>query len=839
MNSSASFNYTFPLPNGLHARPASFIEETVKSYSDAITITNLRNNKEADTRSVLSMIASDIALNDPVLVEVTGDQAESTLNQFKSFLETEFLACDEPLEVVKDKRQKPLPHMLRDEPLQSLRGVSVSPGLARGIPLVLGEPRLVLNPETLEKADGHEEQARFDQTRQQLQAQLEHQVETSGGEEKAILKAHLSLLGDEKLVSSIAEGINAGSSILSAILTTQEHFTQVLESSRSEYLQERALDIRDLCSKLIVMTYGADSFEKTDTELTTDTVCIAGSLAPSQFLSLDRTRLKGLVLEAGGTTSHTVIVARSFGIPVMVGVEGARTLAAEGAQVIMDANLGLLISNPSEKVARFYDLEQSKQERLNLRRQKYVDQAAVTLDGHLMEVAANIASAEEAEAAFAQGAEGVGLFRTEMLYMDRTEPPCEEEQFETYRKAVTAANGKPVIIRTMDIGGDKPVDYFNIGTEENPFLGYRAVRLYPKYLKLFETQLRAILRASHYGQCKIMVPMVATLAEAKWLREVFNQIVETMKLEGVEHNPDVQLGIMLEVPSCAFIIDQLVRYVDFFSIGSNDLTQYLLAADRGNSKVEHLYDSLNPAFLRLLQHVVSEAHKAGAWVGMCGEFAGNPEHLPILLGLGLDEISLSAPRILEIKEAISQLTLADSKALLEQVLQLETSEAVLEHLQSAVQQQEALPILAEHSIIMNADCRSKGEVIKTLVDNLDINGRVSDVVGAEQAIWEREAISPTMLGFGIAIPHCKSDSIAVNSISIMKLAEPILWNEGDPVMTDTVFMLTVRASEAGSVHMQIFAQLARRIMRGAFRDSLAACTSEQELLEFISSELEL
>ncbi|KEQ18489.1 phosphoenolpyruvate--protein phosphotransferase [Endozoicomonas numazuensis] len=839
MNSSASFNYTFPLPNGLHARPASFIEEAVKSYSDSITITNLRNNKEADACSVLSMIASDIALNDPILVKVTGDKAESTLNQFKVFLATEFLTCDEPLTVVEDKQQKPLPHMLRSEELQSLRGVSVSPGLARGIPLVLGEPRLTLNPETQEKAPVTEELARFDESRQHLKAQLEQQAEVSAGEEKAILKAHLSLLCDQKLISSVSEAVTNGASILSAVLKTQEHFVQVLESSSSEYLQERALDIRDLCYKLIVETYGEDSFEKTDTQLTTDTVCVASSLAPSQFLSLDRSFLKGLVLEAGGTTSHTVILARSFGIPVMVGVEGARTLAADGRQVIMDANLGLLISNPSESVTRFYDLEQNKQERLSKRREQYINQRAVTLDGYHVEVAANIASAEEAEVAFAQGAEGVGLFRTEMLYMDRIEPPCEEEQFEIYRKALTAANDKPVIIRTMDIGGDKPVDYFNIGTEENPFLGYRAVRLYPEYLNLFHTQLRAILRASHYGQCKIMVPMVATLAEAKWLREIFNNVIESLKVEGVEHNSDVQLGIMLEVPSCAFIIDQLVRYVDFFSIGSNDLTQYLLAADRGNSKVEHLYDSLNPAFLRLLKHVVTEAHKAGAWVGMCGEFAGNPEHLPILLGLGLDEVSLSAPRILEVKEAISQLTLEDSKAVLEQALNMETSEEVSELLQNACQKKEVMPILAEHSIIIHAECRTKAEVIKTLVDNLDVNGRVSDVLGAEEAIWEREAISPTMLGFGIAIPHCKSDSIAVNSISIMKLAEPILWNEGDQVMTDTVFMLTVRASEAGSVHMQIFAQLARRIMRGAFRDSLGACTSEQELLEFISGELEL
>ncbi len=839
MNTTVSFNYIFPLENGLHARPASFIETKVKNYKDCITITNLKNNKVADTRSVLSMIASDIALNDELVFEVCGDNADSTSEHFRHFLDTEFIHCDQAIEAVGQHQKKPLPYMLQNVELNSLNGLPVSAGTAEGKAMILGKARLTLDPVTVEKGNTQEERRRFNQARENAIIKMEQQVTSAKHEEGEIIQSHLSLLNDEKLIHSILNKIEAGDSILSAILESQNHYEEVLNNTSSEYLRERVLDIQDVCTKLIEAVYGENSFEKNDHQLNDQAICIAETLTPSQFLAMDRRLLKGLVLEAGGTTSHTVILARSYGIPVIVGAEHACDFVNADESVILDANLGMLIKQPSKTVCRYYELEQVRQARLLKRREKYIHKKSTTLDGHHLEVAANIASAEEAEAAFSQGAESIGLFRTEMLYMDRSEPPCEEEQFEIYKKALVAANNKPVIIRTMDIGGDKPVDYFNIGKEDNPFLGYRAIRLYSDYLPLFETQLRAMLRASIYGRCKIMVPMVATLSEARWLRETFNHVVSTLSAEGVAINANVELGIMMEVPSSAFIIDQLVKYVDFFSIGSNDLTQYLLAADRGNRKVEYLYDSLNPAFLRLLKHIVDAAHQSGVWVGMCGEFAGKPEHLPLLLGLGLDEISLSAPNILEVKETISLLTAENSKEILTQALNKETSEDVATLLQQSLQERKSMAVLAEHSIIVDADCHTKAEVIKTLVDNLHVNGRVSDLDATEAAIWNREAISPTMLGFGIAIPHCKSDAVAASSISIMKLAQPILWNEGDTVKTDTVFMLTVRENEAGNTHMKIFAQLARRIMRETFRNSLAACRDKQELLTFISNELDL
>ena len=843
MNKKITIEYRFPLPNGLHARPASAIMEQVKPLGCSVHITNLRNQKTANASSVLSMISCDIALGDQCLISIEGDSDNlpGVAQQLQQFLNGDFYHCDEVLtELTATDDKKPLPYMLQQEPMRRCQGLSVSPGFGTGKAMHLGEPVLVLSADSVAQGSIEEEHQRLAQVREQLLAVLKQEVQRSDGQQQAIVRAHLALLEDQELVSHLTQGLRAGLSVLGAVLATQQHYEQVISGTSNHYLRERVLDIRDICSGLIITAYGPDSFEATEQNLTEDTVCIASHLTPSQFLALDRSYLQGLVLESGGSTSHTVILARSFGIPVLVGVEQARQQIPAGETCILDASNSLLIANPSPLVCRYYQLEQDKLARLSARRQRYLNDQAQTTDGHFIEVAANIASAEEAASAFANGAEGIGLFRTEMLYMDRTGAPDEEEQLAMYSQVLQCAGDRPVIIRTMDIGGDKPVDYFGIGAEENPFLGYRAVRIYPEYLDHFKTQLRAICRAAVNGQCKIMVPMVATLAEARWLRAISNEVIAELTEQQIAHNPNVPLGIMLEVPSCAFIIDQLVRYVDFFSIGSNDLTQYFLAADRGNDGVEHLYDSLNPSFLRLLKHIVDEVHKAGSWVGICGEFAGDPDHMPLLVGLQLDEISLGAPRIPEVKEVISTLNTEVCKALLVQAMAEETADDVrillARHRQVSA---DDLPILTSETILVNADCRNKSEVIKTLIDNLLVNDRLLDVQEAETAIWEREGMSPTMLGFGIAIPHCKSNSIAANTISIMKLKEPVLWNEGDEMLTDTVFMLTVRASDAGNTHMKIFAQLARRIMRDEFRTALATCQGQQELMSYISQELEL
>ena len=833
-----SFEYRFALPNGLHARPATALMMMVKSLGCKVHLTNLRNNKIGNADSVLSMIACDIACNDNCLVTLEGDSCQESEKKLRNYLSGEFLTCDEALPEVQEG-QRPLPYILQQQEMNYHRGVAVSGGIGRGEIIRLGEPVLQISCESVEQGTVAEESAKLERARQRLMTIMEKQAQRASAEEKAVNEAHLALLCDQELTDSLMQGVANGQSALGAILATRSHFEAMIAESTNQYLRERVLDIRDVCQRLIEETYGPDTFTQVDTTLTSNSICIADHLAPSQFLALDRNYLKGLVMAASGSTSHTVILARSFGIPVLTGVSEGDIIAV-GTDCIIDAQNNILIVQPTEPVLRYYDLEQQKLERIAQRHQRYLTDKAQTTDGFSLEVAANIASAVEAETAFAQGAEGIGLFRTEMLYMDRGQAPSEEEQFTIYRDALKVADGRPVIIRTMDIGGDKPVDYFSIGDEENPFLGYRAIRLYPEYLAEFKAQLRAILRAAVYGNCKVMIPMVSSVAEARWVRETYNEVLVSLVEERVVHQRDVPLGMMLEVPSCAFIIDQLVRYMDFFSIGSNDLTQYFLATDRGNARVEKLYDSLNPAFLRQLKHIVDEVHKAGSWVGMCGEFAADPAHMPILIGLQLDEISLGAPRIPVVKEAISTLELSHCQAILAEAMTLETAEEVRVLLREKRQNAAImLPILTKETICVDADCQSKAEVIKTLIDNLEVNGRLANSTGAEAAIWEREGISPTMLGFGIAIPHCKSDHIAANTISIMKLKQPVLWNEGDEVLTDTIFMLTVRASDADNTHMRIFAQLARRIVREEFRTSLAACTSVDELMSYISQELEL
>ncbi len=833
------FNFTFPLPNGLHARPAAFIEEAIREYECDITIINNRNNRQANTASVLSMIASDILINDVCTVVVSGEKSSEEARTFKAFLTGDFLHCDPETRAMNPSSEgTPLPCMLRDDLALSSRGICVSAGIGQGKLIHVNTSRLRLTPEAITKASIAEEKIRFLQAKAALCQTLERQLTSASHEQLEVIKAHLALVQDQQLTAEITECIANHASILHAILTTQAKYSEQLASSSSQYLRERVYDIQDVCAQLIEEVYGKDSYDHPDTVLTEDSICVASHLTPSQFLSLDRRLLKGLVLGEGSETSHTIILARSFGIPVVSGLDLSGIGKEHNEAVILDAHLGLLICTPSQQVQRYYALEHQKTERVKQRRSTYITRQTLTREGVRIEVAANIASAHETEAAFACGAEGIGLFRTEMLYMDRDQPPAEQELYEAFRKTLSVANGRPVIIRTMDIGGDKPVAYFDTGQEENPFLGYRGVRIYPEYLSLFKDQLRALLRASAHGPCKIMVPMVSSLTEARWLRETFNEVMAELREAAMEFDASTPLGIMLEVPSCALIIDQLAQCIDFFSIGSNDLVQYYMAADRGNKRVQPLHDALNPSVLRLLKHIVDQCRKAGRWVGLCGEMAGSSRNLPLLVGLGLNEVSMGGAVILESKECISHLSAKSCRLLVEQAIMLETGDevnALLDRFHSEGAEQ---PMLSEQTIMTGAQCQSKAEVIKTLIDNLELDGRLVDRHRAEEAVWDREAVSPTMLGFGIAIPHCKADSIKTNSISIMKLKTPILWNEGDEQLTDTVFMLNVRASDAGSMHMKIFAQLSRRIMRPVFRRALAECKNSQALLEFIHSEIE-
>ncbi len=565
------------------------------------------------------------------------------------------------------------------------------------------------------------------------------------------------------------------------------------------------------------------------------TICLADELTPSQFLELDKAHLKGLLLRGGGTTSHTVILARSFNIPTPWGLTSTHCCRGR-VPVQIDGTAGLLVVDPSPAVARYYQQEAWVQAQIQQQQQVWLDKPGQTEDGIRVEIAANIAHSVEAVAAFNNGAQSVGLFRTEMLYMDRPGAPSEDELYNIFCQALEPAAGRSIIVRTMDIGGDKPVAYLNIPAENNPFLGYRAVRIYEEYQALFHTQLRAILRASAHGALKIMIPMISSMEEILWVKERLAEAKQSLRVEQIPFDEKIPLGIMLEVPSVMFIIDQCCEEVDFFSIGSNDLTQYLLAVDRDNAKVTRHYNSLNPAFLRALDYAVQAAHRQGKWIGLCGELGAKGSVLPLLVGLGLDELSMSAPAIPATKARLAQLDSRACRQLLNQAMQCRTSLEV-EHLlaQFRMRQQE-VPLVSAECITLNSDWRSKEEVLKGMTDNLLLAGRCRYPRKLEADLWAREAVFSTGLGLSFAIPHSKSEHIEQSTISVARLAQPVMWGDEE---AQFVIMLTLNKHSAGDQHMRIFSRLARRIMHAEFRQALVSAQSREDIAQLLRRELEL
>jgi multiphosphoryl transfer protein len=841
-----SFEITFncPLSNGIHARPANALEEVCQPFQASIHLENLRNGQRASVRSVLGLISADVLLDDSCRITLEGDDAEQAHTRLTHFITHEFAHCDDALPESQDQLDVTLPRSLLAAQPDFVKGVSVSRGIAEGAPVLLGGLRFTDELHRIEGESGELEREKLNEGLQRLRQTLEHDVDSTraGSTEEGVLKAHLAIVKDEAFHQQLHCALQVKNSgrtpaAAQAIIKTIEHFNQCLGASANPYLQERALDIQDICSRLMRQLYG-DEVVTPIQSLTQPSVVIAANLTPSDFIALNSANLKGLVLESAGKTSHTVILARAIGIPVLVGVDGASRFSATVHCVVVDADLGVLVRNSNDAVQRYYQMEYDKAQQFERRYLPFKDVQAHTADKQRIEIAANIASAEEAAAAFAAGAEGIGLFRTEMLFMDRDAAPSEEEQFNAYRQVLDAAGHAPVIIRTFDVGGDKPIAYFNIGVEENPFLGYRAVRTYPEFIDAFKAQLRALARAACFGKLQVMIPMISCVEEMRWVRETYNDVVDKLKQDGIETAP-LQLGMMLEIPSAAFAIDQLSKYADFFSIGSNDLAQYFLACDRGNKRVDNLYSNYHPAFIRFLQKIIDDIHSAERWVGMCGEMSGDADLLPVLVGLGLDEISMSAPSIARTKAAVAGLASEECKKLLQDLMSCDDIGSVKAQLREFRRRGVQRPVLEENLIISQGQAQSRAEAIKVMADNLFLQGRVENAAAVEESLWQREEVFSTGLGFGIAIPHCKSDVILNNSISLMRLNTPIDWGSSDGQLVDTVFMLTIKESDAGDVHMKIFAQLARKIIHETFRESLKSCKDRAALMAFLTAELDL
>ncbi|CAJ1000811.1 phosphoenolpyruvate--protein phosphotransferase [Brevibacillus aydinogluensis] len=560
---------------------------------------------------------------------------------------------------------------------KTIVGVAASSGVAIGKAFVLTNPHLQI--ETVSIEDPSSEIKRLTDALEQAKAELQEISERAeremGPDKAAIFQAHLLVLEDPELVETVkgkiaAEKVNAES----ALHETAQMFIELFEQMDNEYMKERAADIRDVTKRVLSHLLGVKFAAPSD--LAEEVIIVAEDLTPSDTAQLDRRYVKGFVTDIGGRTSHSAIMARSLEIPAVVGTKDVTKEAAAGVTIILDGHEGLVIIDPTPEEIETYRKKQVEYERQKSELAKLVHTATTSQDGVHVELAANIGSVQDLAGALENGAEGVGLFRTEFLYMGRDDFPSEDEQFQAYKQVLEQMGEKPVVIRTLDIGGDKHLSYMNLPQEMNPFLGFRAIRLCLEQQDLFRTQLRALLRASAYGNLKIMFPMIATLEEFRQAKAVLEEEKQALLEKGIAVSEQLEVGIMIEIPAAAMIADLFAKEVDFFSIGTNDLIQYTMAADRMNERVSYLYQPYHPAVLRLIHRVIQAAHAEGKWVGMCGEMAGDPVAIPILLGMGLDEFSMSAGSILPARYQISRLSKEAAAAYTDTILSMSTSQEV-------------------------------------------------------------------------------------------------------------------------------------------------------------------
>jgi fructose-specific PTS system IIA-like component len=815
-------NFICPLPGGIHARPASALEEVVRPFASAVTLLNRRTQRVANGKSILAMVGTDIRQGDACVFTVNGPDERAAMAVLSAFLRDNFSACDAPLTATKTEAAAPLSPCLRDAGATIYRGQPVVPGIGRGRVVSLGKFNI---PSSLARdgvTDTAQEWRRLDGALEKLTAAYDQRLDAAKGLEAALLKVHRSIARDVEFCGTLRAAVmERRRSAAGAIETAEAQYSAMLTASGNALLRERALDIQDVCRQLLREIYGAAA-QVVEVNLTADAVVVAESLTPGQFLALDRNFLKGLVLASAGGTSHTVILARSFDIPTLAGVADCSKIPFGQQEVVVDAEAGALVMNLTAAARCYYALEERRIADRRERVQKLSAGAAATEDGERIEIAANISTAGEAVCAFESGAEGIGLFRTEMLFLDRPAPPDETEQFESYRAVLAAANGRPVVIRTLDVGGDKPLAYLSLPVEENPFLGRRAVRIYPEFETLFRTQIRALVRASALGQLRVMIPMIATVDEARWVKSIVADEQKKCAAEHIAFDPALPVGAMIEVPAAALAVDSLSRELDFFSIGSNDLLQYCMAADRMQTQLATLLNPLQPAFLRLLKMAATAARAQKKEVSLCGEMGGQVRFLPLLVGLGLNKISAAAPAVAGLKAELSRLNRAACQRLLESAVNCATADEVAARLEQFLAQA-SVPLLETGLVMMDVDATTKAEAIKQAVDRLFVLGRTDHAPAVEDAIWRREATYSTGFGQGFAIPHCQSDAVRFNSLVVLKLKTPVAWNSLDGQPVRVVILLAIRAAPTGAggtAHMQAFAKLARKIMDDDFRAEL-------------------
>ena len=558
-----------------------------------------------------------------------------------------------------------------------INGIAASDGVAIAKAYLLVEPDLSYDSEKIRDVDA--EIAKFQNAIETSKVELtkirNNAEKNLGADKAAIFDAHLLVLDDPELIQPIEDKIkNEQVNAPTALSDVTGQFITIFEAMDNEYMKERAADIRDVSKRVLAHILGV---ELPNPSMIDESVVIIGNdLTPSDTAQLNKEFVQGFVTNIGGRTSHSAIMSRSLEIAAVVGTKSITQEVKQGDMIIVDGLTGEVIIDPTEDEVIAY---QNKRERFfedKKELQKLRDEETTTVDGAHAELAANIGTPNDLKGVIENGAEGVGLYRTEFIYMGRDEMPTEDEQFEAYKKVLETMEDKRVVVRTLDIGGDKELPYLNLPEEMNPFLGYRAIRLCLDQPDIFRPQLRALLRASAYGKLNIMFPMVATIKEFRDAKALLLEEKENLTNEGIEVSDDIEVGIMVEIPSTAALADVFAKEVDFFSIGTNDLIQYTMAADRMSERVSYLYQPYNPAILRLVQQVIDASHKEGKWTGMCGEMAGDEIAIPLLLGLGLDEFSMSATSILKARRQIKGLSKNEMEELAQKAINCATSEEV-------------------------------------------------------------------------------------------------------------------------------------------------------------------
>ncbi|OAB29960.1 phosphoenolpyruvate--protein phosphotransferase [Paenibacillus macquariensis subsp. defensor] len=569
--------------------------------------------------------------------------------------------------------------------MNKISGIAASAGIAIARAFILEHPDY-----SVQKTQVNDAQAELDklddalqQSSVELEAIKERTLQELGEKKAEIFASHLLILNDPEFIDPVkslitTESINASY----ALNEIANQFIAMFENMKSAYLQERAADMRDVSKRILKHLLGISQISPA--EIAEETIVIAEDLTPSDTAQLNRKYVKGFTTNIGGRTSHSAIMARSLEIPAVVGTQNVLSQVTSGDLVIVDGLAGEVLINPSEEVVAEYRIKQQAYDQQIAEWKKLRDLPTLTKDNVQVELAANIGTPADVEGVLDNGGEAVGLYRTEFLYMGRDKLPSENVQYNAYKTVLEKMNGKPVVVRTLDIGGDKELPYLEMPKEMNPFLGFRAIRLCLDRQDIFRVQLRALLRASVHGNLRIMFPMIATLGEFRAAKTVLLEEKGKLTSEGVTVSDNIQLGIMVEIPSTAVLADQFAKEVDFFSIGTNDLIQYTMAADRMNERVSYLYQPYNPSILRLIDMVIKAAHKQGKWVGMCGEMAGDETAIPLLIGLGLDEFSMSASSILPARSLISKLSASDMLQLAEKALEQGTAEEVVELVKATV-----------------------------------------------------------------------------------------------------------------------------------------------------------